>query len=243
MPEAFGWVVAGAKAGASCPAVVTESARAARPSAAALSRPVIHDNVAALLVDYPAMRTPAAPLPARPDCPDRRTRSMKQPYLDLAAQVGCGQYRLRAPAATSIGLAEVCAMGYCMDPVIRHGDYLYFDAAMPADDGDIVCFAWDPGYLARLIDARIREGDERWLKTYAHVPNLGVHQLVHVAHEYEHVLCEETGAIPLGNNRVLGVLRYVIRGRTALYGSGEAAMCKERAHRRAREESRSRAHR
>lgn len=171
---------------------------------------------------FPVLRSPMPPVPA--DRPvDGVTSSLSAPevFSELAEQVTAGRYRLpRAAMSFEHLIGPFNAIGYCIDPLVTHGDQIWIDPAMPARDGDVVLVQWH----ARTLEAIIRRGakHDEWLTMYGdQPPPLAVKLLKHVGGE--RFLATRQSVLELGRNKILGVVRRVTRAGRSLYDDVELA--------------------
>ncbi len=138
----------------------------------------IADSLSVLAEHFPAIRTPAVPLPAGPGHVARPCLTL---FDELRDQHARGEYRLRAPAASPDGLAgPIRAQGYCLAPVFLDGYMTWYDPAMPAADGDIVLCEADPEFIREGVRC-YRELDAfREAYMSGPLPNLMTKQLRHL---------------------------------------------------------------
>ncbi len=150
---------------------------------------------------------------------------VEREWAALVQRVERGEYRLRAPTATTAGLVPFRGRGDCLVPLL-HEDIVWIDPTMPAEDGDLVIVQWHPDTLRKIIE-RCRDKPE-WVATYGENPgDIATKWLRRNGNDYL-LVCRQS-LLPLsaspfwgGENRILGVVRYIERnGRGPLYGSGE----------------------
>lgn len=97
--------------------------------------------------------------------------------------------------------------GECLSPFTQEGELHWYDAALAARDGDIVLVRWAPEVLEAMYQ---RNGsNEEWIRQYGQPVPIATKLLKRLGnHLY---LLTRKSAIPLGNNRILGVLRRRVR--------------------------------
>jgi hypothetical protein len=118
------------------------------------------------------------------------------PVFDPAAQFAAFDGRLRVPAQSTDGLLRVIGEGVCLEPHIRDGDVLHFDATLAPEDGDFVLTFWPPHELAAAYSRPVLPLLTKWYR---------------VVEGYPLLLCHD-GARPLQDQTILGVLRRIERG-------------------------------
>jgi hypothetical protein len=146
-------------------------------------------------------------------------------WAELVQRVERGEYRLRQPAASKDGLVgPFHGRGECLVPLM-HENLVWIDPAMPAEDGDLVIVQWHPDTLRGIIERGRRKPE--WVAMYGENPsNIATKWLRRIGSEYWLVCksaCLPLAANPFygGENKILGVARYIERRGVPIYGSGE----------------------
>jgi hypothetical protein len=123
------------------------------------------------------------------------------------AELAASGLKLRCPAESPAGLAgPFRGVGSCLEPLCGEGDLRWFDPSLPAQDGDMVLVEMTPETLQGIVDRGA--SDSNWLAMYGHTPNpLVVKILRAIGNEYH--LLTNGSLLPLGDNRILGVCRYI----------------------------------
>jgi hypothetical protein len=188
-------------------------------------------SAAIALERWPKLRDAVPPKPL-----ERRNGTFRFNVADewsmVIAQLERGEYRLRAPAVSIRGLCgPFNGRGACLEPLKREGDLAWIDPMMPAEDGDFVIVQWHPDTLRGIIERGRRKPE--WLAMYGENPgDLATKWLRRNGNDFW-LVCRESmiplGASPFsgGENKILGVVRYVARNGVPLYGSGELVVAHE----------------
>ncbi len=141
-------------------------------------------------------------------------------WQDFTARAQRGEWRLRAPAETTEGLAgPLRGRGDCLTPIFSE-DLGWFDPLLPAQDDDIVLVKLD----SRVLEGIHKRGADKpaWLAMYSEPNPLATKLLKACGSEYW--LVTNSTMLPLGRNRILGVLRRTEKGNgERLYESREAS--------------------
>jgi hypothetical protein len=142
-------------------------------------------------------------------------------WAQLVQRVERGEYRLRSPAASFRGLCgPFHSIGHCLAPLKLPGDFEWLDPEAVPQDGDLVVIAWGEETVRRITERVARDVD--LLSTYGSEPvTLGTKLLRKFGSAYM-LVCRDS-VIPLRDNRVLGVVRYIERGGVPIYGCGIVA--------------------
>jgi hypothetical protein len=136
-------------------------------------------------------------------------------FASLSRQVAAGEYRLRNPAADFDGLIGTFrGIGDCLLPVFHPGDMKWIDPHAEPADGDFVIVQWDPDELAGIIERG--SSDPAWVAQYGMEPAPIAAKLLKSVNADWWLIERETG-LELGKNRILGVVRKVLRDGLPLY--------------------------
>jgi hypothetical protein len=151
---------------------------------------------------FPTLRDAVPPVPIERQNGKFRFAA-REVFDDFAARVERGEWTL-PPADPRTLVGPFRAVGACLAPVGCNGSLYWFDPTIPARDDDIVLVRWDPRTLEALI-RRCRHRPE-WVATYGERPGpIATKLLKAFGGQYWLVTNEST--LPLGRNRILGVLR------------------------------------
>jgi hypothetical protein len=93
--------------------------------------------------------------------------------------------------------------GECLDPYMRSGELHWYDPTIPARDGDIVLVQWAPEVLEDMY-AR-NAGDAAWMRQYGEPAPVAT-KIYKTVGRNQWLLTRKS-MLPLGANRILGVLR------------------------------------
>lgn len=175
----------------------------------------------AIAAQYPALADPAAPAPAA-----RRSGSesfdAEAHFEQLGNRIAAGTFELRSALPSASGLVgPFRGVGDCLAPVFSEGDMKWIDPSMPAEDCDFVLVRWHP----RTLEGIIARGSRRpeWLQMYGdRPPPIATKLLRHVCGE--RWLVTRSSMLPLGRNRILGVIRHVERTGEGLYAPAAHAI-------------------
>jgi hypothetical protein len=125
-------------------------------------------------------------------------------------------YKLREPAPTTQGLrGPYRCRGACLTPLVIEGDSHYYDFTAQPQDGDVVLVQWAPD---RLADVRATPNGQAYPAKYGE-PVGEIASKVYKIFAGEDWLFENEGAIRVGDNKIIGVLKKAYRpGFGWLYG-------------------------
>lgn len=155
---------------------------------------------------------PVPPLPAGP--------SQVPPWREIAALAQAGTFRLRCPATSPAGLlGPFAGEGNCLAPVFHHGRNLkWFDPTIPAADGDFVLVELSQRLIGELWERNSHKPG--FLETYGARP-AKVYATKWLRHfRGQLYIFEHDKGVPLWDNKILGVLTYVVQDGAPVYGSG-----------------------
>lgn len=93
--------------------------------------------------------------------------------------------------------------GGCLAPFTQEGELHWYDPALPARDGDVVLVQWAPEVLEDMY-AR-NAGDAEWMRRYGEPAPIAT-KVYKTVGSSQYLLTRKS-ALPLGENRILGVLR------------------------------------
>lgn len=115
------------------------------------------------------------------------------------------QPRATQSAANLVGPFRM--YGHCLDPVAIPDELHWYDPSTPAQDEDIVLVQWDPAELQKIYERNADNGD--WIRQYG--PPCPIATKVYKTIGSSQWLLTRKSMVRLGNNKILGVLRKVMR--------------------------------
>jgi hypothetical protein len=163
--------------------------------------PLFEQRLANMYAAFPQLKHTVAALPVRP-APGIHSLNCEALFNELAAQSYRPESWLDSPESLT---GPFVTRGDCLAPLIRSGAHQWVDPSRPAADGDVVLIQWHP----RTLEGIIRRNAEKpeWLAMYGEQPLPTACKLLrHFGRE--HWLFTNESALPLGRNRILGVVRH-----------------------------------
>jgi hypothetical protein len=98
--------------------------------------------------------------------------------------------------------------GDCLAPFTQENELHWYDSRLAARDGDVVLVQWQPEVLQNMYERNGADAD--WLAQYGAQPNPIATKVLKAVGD-QHYLLTRKSALPLGGNRILGVLRRRVR--------------------------------
>lgn len=118
-------------------------------------------------------------------------------------------YSQRERASSTDGLIRLHAIGWCLSPIVNPGDALWVDTRATPKDGDIVTVAMPPEVCQKFIEWG--KSIPGYLETYGTDAGPVMSKMLRAVGGTWYV-CTNNNAFPLGDARVLGVVRRIERG-------------------------------
>lgn len=148
---------------------------------------------------------PPAPLPPM------RDGTISFNTADFWKQFAQREWQPRATQSAVNLVGPFRMYGHCLDPVAVPDELHWYDPSTPAQDEDIVLVQWDPAELQAMYERNAADAD--WTKQYG--PPCPIATKVYKTIGSSQWLLTRKSMVRLGNNRILGVLRKVVRPESA----------------------------
>lgn len=148
---------------------------------------------------------PPAPLPPM------RDGAISFNTADFWKQFAQREWQPRATQSAVNLVGPFRMYGHCLDPVAVPDELHWYDPSTPAQDEDIVLVQWDPAELQKIYERNAGNGD--WIRQYG--PPCPIATKVYKTIGSSQWLLTRKSMVRLGNNRILGVLRKVVRPESA----------------------------
>jgi hypothetical protein len=165
-----------------------------------------------ILALHPALANPVPPAPIE-RVNGSFTMKVSEVWGELVEEWRSGTWRLPVADSTGDLAGPFRGNGYCLEPIRQAGFdcYDWYDSRVPARDGDLVLVQWYPAALQAMIERNQHKPE--WIATYGEKPGpLATKVLKRFANDY--YLMTNKSMLPLGNNRILGVLAHTGPART-----------------------------